>query len=169
VTLAGSAKWPIRQAATARLCQAAGVRKVNVFATDLELSSQREGYRWRGAAVGEAAGSEQIGAFLYVLDEGQRSAPYQFHHSSEHWLVVVSGTPTLRTPRGERVLRSGDVACFPAGPEGAHQVSGPGTVMLLSQRREFDAVEYPDSGKIELRPPGAIFRSEDAVDFWDGE
>ncbi len=41
--------------------------------------------------------------------------------------------------------------------------------MLLSERRELDAVEYPDSGKIELIPPGAVFRSEDAVDFWDGE
>jgi uncharacterized cupin superfamily protein len=161
-------RHPLRQAA-AIICEAAAVRKVNLYATDLELSSGHEGFRWRGAAVGEAAGSEQIGAFLYVLEKGQRSAPYQFHHGSEHWLVVVSGTPALRTPQGERVLRAGDVACFPAGPGGAHQVSGPGTVMLLSQRRGLDAVEYPDSGKIELRPPGAIFRNEDAVDFWDGE
>ena len=59
--------------------------------------------------------------------------------------------------------------CFPPGPAGAHQVGGPGTVLLLSQRRELDAVEYPDSGKIELTPPGTIFRDRDAVDFWDGE
>jgi uncharacterized cupin superfamily protein len=152
-----------------RVCQATVVRKVNLLATEFELSSGRDGYRWRGAAVGEGAGAEQIGAFLFELEEGQRSAPYQFHHGSEHWLLVVSGTPLLRTPKGERALRSGDVACFPAGPVGAFQVSGPGTVLLLSQRRELDAVEYPDSGKIELRPPGTIFRSGDAVDFWDGE
>ncbi|HEY3613689.1 MAG TPA: cupin domain-containing protein [Gaiellales bacterium] len=145
------------------------MRKVNILQTELDLASLREGYRWRGAAVGEGAGGEQIGAFLYELEDGQRSAPYRFHHGSEHWLVVVAGTPRLRTPAGERLLQRGDVVCFPPGPGGAHQVGGPGTVMLLSQRRELDAVEYPDSGKIELQPPGAIFRSADAVDFWDGE
>jgi hypothetical protein len=25
------------------------------------------------------------------------------------------------------------------------------------------------SGKIEVRPPGTIFRSAESVDFWDGE
>jgi uncharacterized cupin superfamily protein len=145
------------------------MRKVNILTTDLELSSERDGYRWRGAAVGEAAGGEQIGAFLYVLEDGQRSAPYQFHHGSEHWLLVVSGTPLLRTPKGERTLRSGDVACLPAGPGGAHQVTGPGTFMLLSQRCEFDATEYPDSGKVEIQATGAVFRTGDAVDFWEGE
>jgi uncharacterized cupin superfamily protein len=145
------------------------MRKVNILTTELELSSARNGYRWRGAAVGEAAGGEQVGAFLYVLEEGQRSAPYRFHHGSEQWLLVVSGSPVLRTPTGERTLRSGDLACFPAGAGGAHQITGPGTIMVLSQRGELDAIEYPDSGKIELQPTGAIFRAADAVDFWDGE
>ena len=84
-------------------------------------------------------------------------------------LLVVSGSPVLRTPAGQQTLRSGDLACFPAGAGGAHQVTGPGTVMVLSQRAELDAIEYPDSGKIELQPTGAIFRAADAVDFWDGE
>ena len=39
---------------------------------------------------------------------------------------MLDGTPTLRDPDGERVLRRGDVVCFPTGPEGAHQVRGPG-------------------------------------------
>ncbi len=145
------------------------MRKVNIVTTELDLSSERDGYRWRGAAVGEGAGSEQIGAFLYELADGQRSAPYRFHHGSEHWLVVVAGTPRLRTPAGERVLARGDVVCFPPGPGGAHQISGPGTVLMLSERCELEAVEYPDSCKIELRPPGTIYRSGDAVGFWDGE
>jgi uncharacterized cupin superfamily protein len=145
------------------------VRRVNILTTELDLGSERNGYRWRGAAVGEGAGGEQIGAFLYELADGQRSAPYQFHHGSEHWLVVVAGAPRLRSPAGERVLARGDVVCLPLGPGGAHQISGPGTVLMLSERRELEAVEYPDSGKIELRPPGTIFRSDDAVGFWDGE
>jgi uncharacterized cupin superfamily protein len=35
---------------------------------------------------------------------------------------VLRGEPTLRTPEGERVLKQGDVVCFPRGKDGAHQI-----------------------------------------------
>ena len=75
----------------------------------------------------------------------------------------------VRTPEGERVLQRGDVLCFPVGAGGAHEVTGPGTVLFLSDRRSPDVVEYPDLGKLEVRPPGTVFRSADSVDLWDGE
>jgi uncharacterized cupin superfamily protein len=87
----------------------------------------------------------------------------------EEWLVVVDGTPTLRTPEGERELRRGDVTCFPPGPDGAHQLRGPGTVLLLSAQRVPETVEYVDSGKLGARPPGKFFRLGDSVDYWEGE
>jgi uncharacterized cupin superfamily protein len=87
----------------------------------------------------------------------------------EEWLLVISGTPTLRGPAGGRLLRAGDVACFPAGEEGAHQVLGPGTVLILSANVSPETITYPDSGKVGARPPGKIFRLEDAVDYWEGE
>jgi uncharacterized cupin superfamily protein len=67
------------------------------------------------------------------------------------------------------VLARGDVVCFPVGPEGAHTVRGPGTVLILSTSRSPEVSEYPDSGKIGARPNGGIFRKADAVDYWDGE
>jgi uncharacterized cupin superfamily protein len=82
---------------------------------------------------------------------------------------VLAGSPLVRTPDGERVLRRGDVLCFPVGPGGAHQVTGPGTVLIVSENRSPESIEYPDSGKVEVRPPGRIFRSADSVDYWDGE
>jgi uncharacterized cupin superfamily protein len=145
------------------------VRRFNLLAPEFDHSSEREGYRWRGARVGQAVGADEIGASLYELEDGQRSYPYHFHHAIEEWLLVVAGSPLVRTPEGEHVLRSGDVLCFPAGAGGAHQVTGPGTVLILSENRAHDSVEYPDSGKIEVRPLGKIFRDADAVDFWDGE
>jgi uncharacterized cupin superfamily protein len=87
----------------------------------------------------------------------------------EEWLIVVAGTPTLRDADGERALGVGDAVCFPTGPRGAHQVRGPGTVLLLSATRPLEAIEYPDSDKVGVRPPGGVFRKEDAVDYWDGE
>jgi uncharacterized cupin superfamily protein len=145
------------------------VRHVNLFSPDFDHSSEREGYRWRGARIGKQLGAERIGASLYELADGERTFPYHVHHGMEEWLVVVAGSPVLRSSGGERTLREGDVVCFPAGPEGAHQVRGPGTVLILSANRVPETVEYVDSGKIGVVPPGKIFRAGDAVDYWEGE
>ena len=36
--------------------------------------------------------------------------------------MVLRGTPTLRTPEGERTLAEGEVVAFPAGRAGAHAI-----------------------------------------------
>jgi len=145
------------------------VRRVNLFSVELTAGFDRDGYRRRQAQVGKLLGSTLIGASLYELPEGERTFPYHFHHGMEEWAIVVTGTPTLRTPDGERELREGDVVCFPTGPAGGHQLRGPGTVLLLSATRSPEVTEYPDSGKIGVRPPGAIFRAADRADYWEGE
>ena len=144
------------------------MRRVNLHAPEFDHGSERPGYRWRGVRVGRVIEGDQIGASLYELGDGERTYPYHFHHGTEEWLLVVGGTPTLRTPAGERVLREGDVVCFPAGPDGAHQVAGPGSVLLLSSRSSPEVVEYPDSGKVGARP-GGTYRAADGVDYWYGE
>jgi uncharacterized cupin superfamily protein len=145
------------------------VRRVNVLDPQYDSSSEREGYRWRGARLGAQLGAEKIGASLYELGAGERTYPYHLHHGREEWLIVLDGTPTVRTPDGERELVRGDVLCFPVGPAGGHQVRGPGTVLLLSASRSPETIEYPDSGKVATRPPGAVFRAADAADYWEGE
>jgi uncharacterized cupin superfamily protein len=101
----------------------------------------------------------QIGARVFELAEGQHSHPYHFHHGIEQWLIALGGAPVLRTPDGEHVLRKGDTVCFPVGAAGAHQVRGRGTVLILSELRDLDLVEYPESGMAELRPSGRTFRA----------
>ena len=64
----------------------------------------------------------------------------------------MSGTPTLRTPEGEHVLRQGDSSSFHAGPEGAHAglerngrpCSRPDDLDLA----ELELCVYPDSDKV---------------------
>ena len=145
------------------------MRLANLAAPDFDHASEREGYVWRGAQIGDAIGSAQIGGSVYELPDGQKTYPFHFHHGTEEWLIVIAGSPVLRSPEGERTLRSGDVVCFPTGPDGAHQIWGPGTVLVLSANRTPETVEYPDSGKVGTRPPRKLFRAADAVDYWDGE
>ena len=87
----------------------------------------------------------------------------------EEWLIVVDGTPTLRMPEGERTLRRGDVICFPPGPDGAHQLRGPGNgADPLGEPRAGDD-RVPRQRQARHPPPGKIFRTADAVDYWQGE
>ena len=145
------------------------MKRTNIFAPEFDHESKREGYRWRGARVGKAIGGRKIGASIYELPDAEKTYPFHFHHALEEWVIVLEGTPTLRDPDGERELRRGDVVCFPTGEQGAHQLRGPGTVMILSASRPLEVTEYPDTAKIGVSHPRKIFRLADAVQYWDGE
>jgi uncharacterized cupin superfamily protein len=147
----------------------------NILTGDLDSESTKDGFPWRGTRVGDRLGSVRIGASLYALAHGEPAWPYHYHHGVEEWLYVVAGEPTVRTAAGDRRLVSGDMICFPAGPEGAHAVSGPGRVMIFSANREPSIAVYPDSDKLGTRPGAENaadrldFRRADAVDYWEGE
>ena len=128
------------------------------------------GFAMSDVSVSERTGDELIGASLYELPPGNQLWPYHFHVGNEEWALVVSGTPTVRTPEGERELRAGDVVGFPQGEAGAHtfynRSSGPTRIVLFSTLRSGYPI-YPDSGKVGAG--GHVFRRTDAVDYWDGE
>lgn len=151
------------------------MRRFNLLTGELETSHDRDGYSWRGTRVGDRLGSAVIGGTLYEVEDGQLTFPYHYHHGVEEWLYVLSGTPTVRTPDGERALRAGDVICFRADETGAHSVRGPGRFLMLSANREPSISVYPDSGKFGSRPGAHApadrlnFRRGDAVDYWEGE
>jgi uncharacterized cupin superfamily protein len=155
------------------------VRHFDAFTGELDPEGEyyRPGYPRRSTAVDEAIGGNAIGGAIYELEEGERVCPYHYHHGVEEWVVVLAGTPSVRTADGEQPLRRGDVVCFPGSPEGAHTVHGPGRVLMLSHEVWPAVVVYPDSDKVGARPgpPGTFiedrgnFRRSDAVDYWEGE
>ena len=149
------------------------MQRFNVFSGALEPGFEREGYGARWQRVGPLVGAERIGASVYELDEGLQTFPYHFHHGVEEWLLVLDGTPTMRAPCGERVLRRGDLVCFPSGPEGAHTVGGPGRIVIFSTGERPSISVYPDSDKVGVRAvedeEALNFRRGDAVDYWEGE
>ena len=48
-------------------------------------------------------------------------------------------------------------------------MTGPGTVLIISDKPTLDIAEFPDSGKVAMRPPGMILRTADKAGYWDGE
>jgi uncharacterized cupin superfamily protein len=128
------------------------------------------GFAFSEVSASERTGNELIGASLYEFEPGNQLWPYHFHTGNEEWALVVSGTPTLRTPQGERELRAGDVVGFAQGEEGAHTFynrgSDPSRLVIFSTLRSGYCT-YPDSDKVT--GGGRVFRRADAVDYWDGE
>jgi uncharacterized cupin superfamily protein len=138
----------------------------------------------RRARLGWQAGTERLGISLYELPAGERRTPYHYQHGNEEMLVVLSGSPHLRTPDGLRQIEAGEVVAFPRGPRGAHTLENrtdePTRYLMLSEMNAPDVIVYPDSEKVGVigRPPGspgdedelaAWFRFRDQVDYWEGE
>jgi uncharacterized cupin superfamily protein len=149
----------------------------NLLDGELPDIEDRAGYRHRRARVALELGAELLGATLYETPPGEKLWPYHWELGCEEFLVVVSGTPTLRTPDGERRLEPGEIVHFPEGPVGAHQLRNdsaePFRVLIGSTKSSVYAAVYPDSGKLLVESPKHGFRKllADApdVDYWLGE
>jgi uncharacterized cupin superfamily protein len=153
------------------------VEVFNIFNGAMEEHAPEEtpdGYRESDVSIGRRLGASRIGMTVYALPPQQAVCPYHFEWTDEEWLIVLSGSPTLRSPEGERTLEPGDVVCFPAGPAGAHLVRAndePARVAMLSTKSEIGVAEYPDSDKVGVWADGAhyMLRRSAHLHYWDGE
>ncbi|MBA3734569.1 MAG: cupin domain-containing protein [Actinobacteria bacterium] len=143
---------------------------------DWDSENDRDGYRHRVTAFGKRLGATLLGGSLYELPPGEKTWPYHYEQGSEEWLLVVAGNPTLRSPDSEQLLEPGDVAVFPEGPAGAHQVLNKTTEpirVVLFSKSPLAVVHYPDSGKVGVwsQDEGyqAMLRTEPKLDYWEGE
>jgi uncharacterized cupin superfamily protein len=114
-----------------------------------------EGFRRSSATrIGASLGAADTGLSIYELPPGQASSPYHYEDPVEEWLLVVSGTPTLRHPGGEQQLEPWDIVFFPPGPTGAHQVRNNGEstarIAMFSSTVAVGTVVYPDSDMIRI-------------------
>ena len=116
----------------------------NVFA---ELPELGDGIRGQRLVREEG---RPLAAAVWELPPGSEGMPYHFHHGTEEYLIVLTGTATLRTPEGERELAPGDVAHFSPGPDGAHTVLNrsdePLRYVMVGAHASPDIVEYLDEG-----------------------
>ncbi|HVS84674.1 MAG TPA: cupin domain-containing protein [Gaiellaceae bacterium] len=100
---------------------------------------------------GEELGATLWGGTLYELAPGAAS-PYHWHYGEEEFLLVVEGAPTLRTPAGEQPLRPWDLAVFPRGEAGAHQVRNdtdrPARLAFFSSVSDPEVAVYPDDDRV---------------------
>lgn len=153
----------------------------SVYGDDWERTMERGSYGVRGTRVGAQAGAKRLGAAVYELDPGKKNLPYHAHYGIEELIVVLRGTPTLRTPEGERELAEGEVVALLPGRGGAHQLinrsDAVARFLIFSTKAQADLIEYPDSGKIsaqggEWGTPDAVaymLSTDKQLDYFEGE
>jgi uncharacterized cupin superfamily protein len=152
--------------------------RLNIAAPEFHYDADDpEGFRAGMFRFGPQLGAVESGASVYELPPGQSICPYHYEHGEEEWLLVIEGTPTLRTPAGEEQIVPWDVVFFPNGPEGAHRVRNDTDatvrVLMFSTRKPVAVAVYPDSAKIGIFTPNkaddVMVRRTSNVDYYDGE
>jgi uncharacterized cupin superfamily protein len=136
-----------------------------------------EGFRAGMFRFGPQLGAKESGSTVYELPPGQAICPYHYEHGEEEWLLVLEGTPTLRTPGGEEAIAPWEMVFFPSGPDGAHSVRNTTgemvRVLMFSTRKEVAVAVYPDSDKIGIftgnRDDDIMVRRSSGVPYFDGE
>jgi uncharacterized cupin superfamily protein len=87
--------------------------------------------------------------------------------------MIVSGSATLRTPKGLEIVNTGDLIFFETGETGAHQLfnhkSETCIYLDISTFIGYDVAEYPDSNTIFLAPSYEIFNKDSKTNYFEGE
>lgn len=140
----------------------------------------------RLARLGTHIGAKDLGCMLITVPPGKCAFPFHAHHANEEMFIILQGIGEYRVGRLSYPVRPGDVIAAPSGKaETAHQIRNVGDSILkylaISTMNDPDVVEYPDSGKFlvmskipedrDLAKAGIryIGRSENSLDYWDGE
>lgn len=134
------------------------------------------GFNARRVKVGHEAGAVKTGLSYWEVDPGQAAYPYHAHLSEEEIVVILEGSPSLRTPDGWRDLEQGEVVVFPTGEDGAHQIvnktESKVRFLAFSNSGAPEIVIQLDAGKYGVRDGGSQttewFRRDDAVGYFEG-
>jgi uncharacterized cupin superfamily protein len=136
-----------------------------------------DGYRCGEGPFGEPAGGKELAVRLFELPTGQTLCPYHYEYVEE-WLLVMVGEVQVRTPTGVASARAGDVFCFPAGRDGAHNIWNDrdevARVVMFSSKTDPSVAVYPDGDKVGVwtgdQRDKWMFRGAEAhLDYYDGE
>jgi uncharacterized cupin superfamily protein len=154
------------------------MRRVNLSNPSIEYdASDPEGFRAGMFRFGPQLAAADTGATLYEIPPGQAICPYHYEYGEEEWVLALDGRPSVRTPEGTEHLEPLEMAFFPKGPEGAHQIRNdsdePARVLMWSTVLVPTATAYPDSDKVGVwtgdKAEDLMVRRSSGVGYWDGE
>ncbi len=112
---------------------------------------------------------------FYTLQPGKSNYPYHQHFGREEAFYIISGTATLKTPKGDIEVAEGDVIVIPPNENGAHMLTNnsnaPVTYLDIDTQASPDVILYPESGNVRIMAGGMqkSFKMDSEVNYLDGE
>ena len=154
------------------------MRRVNLCNPTLTYDpADPEGFRTGLLRLGPDLGAAETGVSLYEVPPGQAVCPYHYEYGEEEWVLVLEGRPSVRTPDGTDQLEPLELAFFPKGPGGAHQIRNDtesGVRILMWSTVVYPtATAYPDSDKVGIwtghEAEDLLVRRSSRVGYFHGE
>ena len=114
---------------------------------------------------------------LYEIPPNKSNYPYHYHIANTEVFYIISGQGILRTPKGDRIIKSGDFVACPPSENGAHKIFNSSEKETLKYidfgtANSPDIVNYPDSNKTGILVqdrPNIFFKNSDKANYYDGE
>lgn len=89
-----------------------------------------------------------MGASHVVLEPGAWSSQRHWHRGEDEMVIMLEGEAVLVEDDGETIMRSGDIAAFPAGAANGHHLQNRGTApcifVAISAGERASGGDYPD-------------------------
>ena len=111
-------------------------------------------------ALGDALRLTQFGVNLVTLPAGAWSSQRHWHAHEDEFIYVLQGEVTLVTDTGQKTLKAGMAAGFPAGKADGHhlinQSDNPALYLEVGTRAENEVAQYSDIDMV-VRKEGGRF------------
>jgi len=117
----------------------------------------------------------KLAVSFYTLHPGKSNYPYHQHCGIEEVFYIISGSGTLKTPKGEIIVTEGDVIVMPPNENGAHMLTNhtdkPLVYLDIDTVGSLEAVLYPDTNKVRIMAGNLhkSFKLDTEVNYLAGE
>lgn len=112
--------------------------------------------------LGDHAGLTNYGVNLVRMEPGAISSQRHWHSKQDELVYMLEGELVLETDAGERILKPGMCAGFPANNGDGHRLlnrsSREATFLVVGDRLPGDEVDYPDIDMLLRRGPDGAAR-----------
>lgn len=87
--------------------------------------------------------ADKCSANFVEVEPGNFAYGYHYHEENEEIFYIISGEASVKTEKGEVLLKAGDAICFPANECGSHVISNPSKIEKLVYL-DFGTANKPD-------------------------
>lgn len=121
------------------------------------------------------SGEGKLSVNFYTLQPGKSNYPYHQHTGNEEVFYIISGSATLKTPKGDIDIFEGDVIVMPPNENGAHMLTNNSDEPLLYLDVHTvcspEVVIYPNTGKVRIMAGDMqkSFKIDSEVNYLHGE